>query len=200
MAEIDDDKLKEMEDELALLKPLKDGIKKDEFEAKQKEWEDEKKRLEEEANPNFKKMREQMKIKDELLGAKGVKLDAEGNPIVEEKFSKDDIIREAQQATTRTLLGARLDEELQNFTEEEAKVVKRQYEKLTAGEDVTMQNIRTFVNQAIGASGFDVKNNAATRTAGVSGQGPRIPVEGEDKLDDKVATEVAGMMGLKINK
>lgn len=202
MAEIEDEKLAAMEAELAALRPMKESsaTKEAEFVAKEAEWQKEKERLEQEAHPNWKKARDEMDALKRLAKEKGVEFNADGTPKTDDRINKADIIKEAQEATRKDMLNNRLDELLEGYTDEEAKVVRKQFEKLTAGEDLTFQNIRSFVKQAEGASGFEIKSSPAARTQGISGMGPRIVADENDKLDDTAAKEVAERMGIKINK
>lgn len=199
---MDEEQVKAMERELEELRPLKDSTAKlqEEFTAKEKAWTEEKAKLEEEVNPNWKRTRERIRALEEAAKSKGVKLDAEGNPVDENKINREEILKEAQQkageAMRQQMLDARLDELLEEHSADQAKVVKAMYAKLTAGEDVTMQNIRSFVVQAESAAGIG-QSSRLGKVMSAGGNGPR-QVDNKTPLSDEQAESLGNLMGIKV--
>lgn len=170
-----------------------------EFVEAKEQWMQKEKEYQEQINPNWKATRERMAVLEKLAKDRGVEFEKDGTPKSEDKYSKEEVIRSAQEATRKEFLNNKLDELLEPYTAEEAKVVRKQFEKLTAGEEVNMQNIRSFVQSAEGASGFQGESRIS-RVSSVSGQGPRYQDKADDKLDDATAKSVASLMGLKLGK
>lgn len=202
MAEPTVEDVAKLEAELAELRPLKDTSVKlqEEFRAKEEQWAKDKAQLEEAANPNWQKARERIKVLEEVAKAKGVKLDDQGNPVDETKINRDELIKEAEAKAATTVrqefLSNRLDELLENFSTEDSNVVRHMYAKITAGEQVNMQNIRTYVSQAVAASGLN-QTDRLGRVASIGGGSPRQIKEGEGMTDEQ-AQGVAGLMGIKV--
>ena len=198
MDEAEIEALKTKADELEAFKN-ESAPKLEAFQKAEAEWKAKEKEMEEQMNPHWKKAQAQIKNYKEALKSKGIPMDDDGNPIVEEKFSMDDVVKKTQETTRKEFLNNRLDELLENYNAEDAKVVRKQYEKLTAGEEVTMQNIRGFVQSAEGASGFS-KPNAINRANNARGGSPRYAENNPDVHDDATVESLQGLMGLKTNK
>lgn len=202
MPEPAEEKVAQLEAELAQLRPLKDDsvAKQAEFAEKERAWAKEKADLEQAANPNWRKAREHIEKLKAVALEKGVKLDTEGMPISDEKVDRDAIVREAQEkatnATKQEFLNNRLDELLEDFSTEDAKVVRNLYAKVTNGEEITMQNIRGFVTQAVNAAGFE-KPNPLNRALTIRGGSPR-QVKDDAPLSDEQADTLSQLMHLKV--
>lgn len=198
-----EEKLVKAEAELEELRPLKDSSEKakTEFEEKEKAWEQEKEELEKAANPNWKKTRGQLDAYKAALKEKGVETDEEGNIISKPPdIDVDEIVKKAQSAARDEILGGRLEQLLDQYEEEAGKLVRVKFEKLTAGETVTLKNINEFINQAEAAAEAESGNkinkvNLAAAESG--GQGPRTPGT-EEVLDDASALDLADKLGIKI--
>lgn len=200
-AEVSAETVAALEAELAELRPLKDSsaAAQADFKAKEDAWKTEKAELEQAANPNWRKAREQIAALQAAAKEKGVELDTEGSPVPKGTVDAEAITRQAREeatsATKQEFLNNRLDELLEDFSDDDAKVVRNLYGKVTAGETITMQNIRGFVTQAVNAAGFE-RPNPLNRGAG-RGTGPRPPTENVG-LSDESAAATAALMGLKI--
>lgn len=197
----DEEKVEALEKELEELRPLKDTNAKlqEEFKAKEEAWEAEKAKLSEEANPNWAAARKRMAALEEAAKAKGVKLDEEGNPVDETKLNRDELLKEAaaqaSAATKAEMLNARIDEELANYDPEEAKVVKHFYDKLAAGEEVSVGKVRSLIQQAAAAAGLG--SSAPAHPSIQGGRGPR-QVKETPVLDDAQAEAIGAMMGISV--
>ena len=195
-----EEKVEAMEKELGELRPLKDTSQKLQEEFKQKEdtWTKERVQLEEAANPNWQKARKTMDAMRVALEEKGVKIDNDGNVVSNpQNIDIEKVKQEARDAARGELLGGRLEEILATYDVESGKLVKYNYNKLIAGETVTLQNIQGFINQAEqaarAASGSEIKKKAFTFTGGA---GPRSNEETQGKLDDATAQQLGSRMGL----
>ena len=195
-----EEKVEAMEKELGELRPLKDTSQKLQEEFKQKEdtWTKERVQLEEAVNPNWQKARKTMDAMRVALEEKGVKIDNDGNVVSNpQNIDIEKVKQEARDAARGELLGGRLEEILATYDVESGKLVKYNYNKLIAGETVTLQNIQGFINQAEqaarAASGSEIKKKAFTFTGGT---GPRSNEETQGKLDDATAQQLGSRMGL----
>lgn len=203
MEEITEEKVKEMEKELNELRPLKDASAKAQEEFKQKEeaWSKEKADLESQVNPNWQKARARIAVMENALKEKGVELNEDGsvksNP---QNVDVEEIKNEARQAARGELLSDKLSEYLGEYDTESAKMVKHFYSKLTAGEEVNLQNIGKFVKLAASNAEAEMagefKKTKAVQFSG--GQGPRQSEEGV--LDESKRQELGSLLGLNFAK
>lgn len=198
----EEEKVKAMEKELEELRPLKDSSAKlqEEYKSKEEAWQKEKTELEQAANPNWKKAREQISKLQEAVKEKGVKLDDEGLPLPKDHINPDELVKSAEEraaaATRQEFLNNRLEELLEGYTQDQAKVIRHYYSKITTGEEVSLQNIREFVTRAEAASGFE-KPSKMSRAMGAGGSGPRNP-EDTTGLSDDAAKSIGELMGIRV--
>lgn len=201
-------KIQEMEKELNELRPLKDSSVKlqEEFKQKEEVWLKEKIDLEQQLNPNWQKARQKMSALEAALKEKGVELNEDGsvknNPQnVDIEKIRQEAITAANTAANTTLLEGRLAEILDEYDVDSARIVRSYYDRLTAGQGVTLKNVRSFVGEAEAAarvgSGSQI-NKIRTAANYSGGQGPRQSEE--NKLDDSTAKEVGSILGLKFVK
>lgn len=197
-----EEEIQNMEKELNELRPLKDTTEKLQTEFKQKEdaWQKEKADLEGQQNPNWQKARQTIDALKEVAKSKGVSVDDEGRVISNpQNINIEEIRREAASAAKAEILGGHLQNVLSQYDEESGKLVKHYFDKITAGETVTLQNIDRYVTQAESAASADPdKNITKIRDAfGFSGgQGPRSREEKQGALDDATAKDLGEKMGL----
>lgn len=198
-----EEKVIELEKELELLRPLKDSSaqKEAEYKAKEETWQKEKAELESQANPNWQKARKSIESMRAALESKGVKVDEEGNVIINpNNLDVEKIRQEALQAgrseATKTLLENRLEEILSEYDKDSAEVIRHYYGKLTVGETLNLQNIGQFVRQAVNAASSNPDNKIIKAAQFGGGMGPRSREVEEGKLDDSTATELGKKMGL----
>ena len=195
---MDEEAIQKMEAELAELRPLKDSSAKlqEEFRAKEEAWSKEKVQLEEAANPNWAKARATIDQLKEVAKSKGVELNDDGtvksNP---NNVDINAITQQAREAARGELLGNRLEELLEQYDPESAKVVKHYYQKLTQGEGLTLQNIGKFVGQAERAAELDSDKPIKRATTFSGGRGPRYNEPGS--VDSSRVEGLASV--LKIN-
>lgn len=167
------------------------ATKKAEWEQKEKEFKD----LQEQQNPNWQKARKSMDAMRNALKEKGLDVDEDGNvKSSAQNIDIEKVRQEAIQAAKNEMLGGRLEELLGEYEPKAAEIVRHYYNKLTAGETVTLQNLRTFIVQAENVARSNPENTISKAATFSGGQGPRQAVEGV--LDDASAKELASKMGL----
>jgi len=178
-------------------------VKLKEYEEAKTKWETEKKELEESSNPNWQKTRARISSLESALKDKGVELNDDGtvksnpqNVDVEELLKK--ATQAGQDAATNTMLGGRLDEILAGYETKSKEVIKVYYDKLTAGETVTLKNIQEFVDQAEQAASVNPENKINKISSYTGGQGPRTA--DINTLDDSSMQSMGEKLGLGFAK
>ena len=197
---MDEEKIQEMEKELETLRPLKDTTVKlqDEFKQKEEAWIKEKADLESQTNPNWKAMRERDARLVKALDDKGIKVDEAGN-VVGASLDVSKIREEATQAARQEVIGNRLSELLNQYDDASSGVVKHYFNKITAGENVSLSNIEKYVRQAHKAAEVETGNEIKRNVVNFSGgQGPRESNESEVNQDNVNA--LGDLMGLQFRK
>ena len=170
-------KVQDLEKELNELRPLKDSSVKtqEEFSQKEDAWQKEKAELEIAVNPNWQKARKSIDSMRAALESKGVKVDDDGNVIGNPlNVDVEKIRQEAQQAARQELIGNRLDELLSQYDDSSKGVVKHLFNKITAGEVVSLTNVEKYVKAAHRAAEVETGNEIKRNVVNFSGgQGPR---------------------------
>ena len=168
-----------------------------EYETAKVEWEKKEKEYQESVNPNWQKARKTIDTLKEVAKSKGVEVDEDGNiKNAPQNVDIEKVREEARNTARQELLGGRLNEILDEYDDASKPVVKKFYDKLVFGENVNLQNIRGYVQQAENAAKTQAnvkKTDAFVQFSG--GRGPRQPEEG--KIDDATAKEVGSRMGLR---
>src|SRR3990167_6252157 len=195
---MDEEKIQDMEKELEELRPLKDSSAKlqEEFKAKEEAWSNEKKQLEESANPNWQKARQRISSLETALKDKGVELNEDGtvknNP---QGVDIEEVRREARESARSELTGNKLANLLSQYDEESAKIVKHFFNKVSTGESVTLDNIDNFFRQAESAANYENKiQRKGVRFSG--GQGPSMREPGQ--VDQGRVSELAKRLNIKL--
>ena len=113
----------------------------------------EKEELEKQVNPNWKAMREKSDRLEAAIKTTGKEVDEQGN-IVEKPIglNKEEVIKTSEDAARKVYLDGQIASRLGQYDTETAKVVKHYFDKLTMGEQVTVENIDSFMKQAEGAA------------------------------------------------
>lgn len=199
-----EEKIQEMEKELSELRPLKDSSVKlqEEFKQKEEAWLNEKKDLEESANPNWQKARKKIDVMSKVLSDKGIQIDEDGNILNQHQVDVDKIQREASekgaQAARSELLNNKLEELLSPYDSSSAQLVKHFYNKVTTGETVTLSTIEKFVKMAHSAAEVETGNQIKKSINFSGGQGPRFQEQGQ--IDETRRNELGSLMGLTFSK
>jgi flagellar biosynthesis GTPase FlhF len=103
-----------------------------------------------------KQLREALKRKDEfiesLLKEKNAPKEDDKTEDDEIEVTKEDIERiaseKAESSAINALLQSQVNQELARFPDEDRPAIKKYYDKLTAGEQVNIENYRTFIEEA----------------------------------------------------
>lgn len=163
--------------------------KADEFKAREKDIED----LQ---NPNIKVLRDKAKRLEEFEKT-GKRVGEKGEVIDEPKpFSKDDAVAVAHQE----MLNDRKEEILDSIDKEKREVVQHYYDKLTAGEEVNMKNMKEFISAAARMAEVDMPNENFNRYAAGRGGAPEVSFNDkkENFADTDKGKNMAGMLGINI--
>ena len=144
------------------------GETKAEFETKIKE-------MEGDLNPNWKEARKVMSEQQKKIAAlesTGKTIDDKGQIVdLKPEISLDDVGKRAEEAAIRAHMNIKKEEYLSQYDEETRKVVEHNYNKLTAGEQITVTNMGQFIEQAEMLSTpnrGNVIRNAVTSIRGVA--------------------------------
>ena len=195
-------KVADMEKELSELRPLKDSTAKaqEEFKRKEEEWQKKVAELQGDINPNWQKARKSIESMRTALESKGVKVDDEGNVISNPQGVDIEKVRqEATQAARQELVGNRLSELLSQYDDASKGVVKHFFDKLTAGENVSVANIEKYVKAAHRAAEVETGNEIKRSVVSFSGgQGPRET--NESNVSQENVNALGDLMGLSFRK
>lgn len=199
MEELTDEQLAELQEKAKKVDELEKF--KTESEVKLKEYEEAKVELENyktNIKPNWDKTHKLIENLKKVASDKGVQVDDQGN-IVNPTLDVNKIREEAQQAARQELVGNRLGELLGQYTETDAKIVKHHFDKLTAGESVSVNNLEKYLKMAHGAAEADT-GNSIKRTA-VTFSGGRGPREvNENEANQENVNALGDLMGLQFRK
>lgn len=170
--------------------------------AKTAEFEEERKRLEQEVNPNWKKVREDLAAAtkrsqdyEKLMQEKGIKV--EGG----ETVSVEQMRAEAAIAAERALLDSHKRRTLSQYDEKQRPVVERFLEKLTAGEKISLDNIDSYIVQAEQLAGVGGTGMSPAQRAMATNQGRPPAYEantGEDYADSAGGKALGDKLGIKL--
>lgn len=171
-----------------------------EYETAKTDWEKKEAQYKSEVNPNWARARQVMERQKAALKEKGVETDDDGNVVSNpQRVDVEKIKQEAVAAAQGVVLGSRLEELLGEYDDESSKVVRHYYGKLITGENVTLQNVKKFVDMAENAARSELGGSfKKTATQYSGGQGPRYFEKESGKLDDASAVDLATKMGIKI--
>jgi myosin heavy subunit len=137
------------------------------------------KELESEVNPNWRKLREEHDKLQKFVKDKGIKQE-------DEKFSREEIVKEAQQTAERTIVNSHKSRLLAQYDEKTRSVVERYFDKLSSGEQLTIDNVETYLSEA---ERLAVPSNA-------NGRPPAAPEENKNFADTEQGKSFSEKMGL----
>jgi len=161
-------------------------------------WKKEKEDLEQQVNPNWREAREKMK-RLEALERKGKVIDDNGEiKEIETKLSEEEIINKASAKFKQEMINETVEDSLSHYNEEQKKVVKHFFEKLTAGEQLSIKNVENYLKQAesLAIPNYNDRVNRVI-TSGIG----RVPSENNGKknyADTDDGKKLASMLGLNI--
>lgn len=99
---------------------------------------------------NFKKTREIIDRLSSKIKELGHDVDAEGNVIKKDSgIDKEAILSEAENRAKKVLVDNVVVDFLSKYDKDTQDVIRIKYQKLSAGENVTLENVRSFLDEAI---------------------------------------------------
>lgn len=176
------------------------------LEEKQKEWEQEKAILEESINPNWKEARSKMSIMEKKLQAlesQGKTLDDNGQVVdLNRSLTQEDIDKRATEIVNQQFLQSRINDRLRGLDDQTKEVVKTYYNKLTTGEEVTLDNVDKYLTDAARMASPDPLNPIMSKMGQSSSAGFNQTYKPEQGgyAESQEGKELAELMGLPINK
>lgn len=115
--------------------------------AKAEEYEKLKKEQEETGNKDLKELREAFKRVKEQLKSTGKEVDDNGEPI-KPAINPEEIEKIVEEKTNKTLVNREVESFLGRYNQEQRDVIKLKLEKLTYNENVTPDNIQSYLSDA----------------------------------------------------
>ncbi len=160
--------------------------------------------LKEAENPNWKALRQDKEAFDRTrknLAEQGIKVDDQGNILKEQEqgMTAEQVVETSRKVALEVSIENELARKLSSYDEDSKAVIRKQYDKLTAGENIDLSNLDNFINSAVGASGL---SNPATPSqivqgARPSGGEPKDTPISERSLDR--GKDIAKSFGYKFN-
>jgi coenzyme F420-reducing hydrogenase alpha subunit len=144
---------------------------------------------------NWNAIRAKTERMEAALKAQGKTVDDEGNVIEQPKsITAEEIEEKARKAARSEMVGQQKRNLLAKYDDEQRKLVEHYLNKLTAGEEINIDNLEKFVQEA------DIlanPNQTAKSAPFVAGQPPRIKGIDENRFSDtdegsKLANEIFG--------
>jgi len=148
--------------------------------------------MKEEANPNFAAMRKKLADKvDELTKAQELLKQHNVEFGGQENVDTDKIIRDVQIMAQKTAIGTLIENELSkrlsSYDDKSRQVVRKFYDKLVNGEDVNLENVGSFLDQAVKASGVEIQKGGQHYP---DGQPPQFNQSAEGFADTEQGKEL----------
>src|ERR1700741_5310853 len=152
------EELKALQDQAAAATTLQQKV-----DAERKEWEAEKARLEQEVNPNWKALRD--KEKDWIAKEADYKKQLEtfgGKPPEATPLTREEVEKISDGKARQVAIETHRDALLSKYSEETRKVVKHYYDKLSAGEEMTLDKVNSIISAAENAAGVAPQGRSAS--------------------------------------
>lgn len=150
------------------------------------------------ANMNWRATRKTIDNLKKVILDSGLEVDEEGKLKQKQEISIEDVRKEAQSSARQTLLQDKIEEQLSKYSDEEAKVVRHYFDKLSAGETLDIRNIPKIMKEAERVA-FEGERSDGKTANSAGGRAPnRTEKKPEGTLDDESAQGVADAMGIKI--
>ena len=152
---------------------------------------------------NFSQLRGVVKSLKAQLKEKGIEVSEDGKSLTNKNMTNEDLDKKIRGETTKSLVEARTIEVLGRIVDENTrKAVKSYYDQLTIGKEISLQNVNSFLADAVklGSPAGGVDN---IRIAHASSGHGGITSQGESKTsfaDTDEGKTLAKEMGLKIGE
>lgn len=138
-----------------------------------------KQELEESQDPNYKKMRETLKAKEktiEQLKELGKKMEEDGTiSDLEQSIDPNEIIKKAAEESKKAVFSSLITEKkeklLKDFDEDQKNVIEKYFNKLTTGEELTLETIDNYFEKAKILANSEVGDNSILNN-NISGKPP----------------------------
>ena len=163
--------------------------------------EEEKEKLEDQIDPNYRRLRNKAKKADELeskLQKNGFEIDEESGEIVEREqgsgqLTKEEVESLVEQKTTEVTVKKEKRSRLNDIDDSDTReAVEDIYDRLTEGRDIDVDDVDDYMEKAKRAAGVeDVSSSSSGNTipAGYSGKPPRVSKPNKDKGFGKADTD-----------
>lgn len=136
----------------------------------------------------LKNVRDAYKRAKAALKAQGIETDDQGNPIPKvSSISQEEVQRIAQEEAKKLAVQNIFDASIAGYDTEVQQVIRHRYEKLTAGEAVTLQNIQEHISVALSAAGVQSQRPVIARAPSFSGGEPRMDDPSKKRFSDTEA-------------
>ena len=161
------------------------------------------KELKEAENPNWKAARQKISSLENLISnlkSQGKNIDDKGNIIDDNKnFTAEDIEKKAQLAARGELLSEKIEDTLSVYNEDEQRVIKHYFNKLSAGEDLTLRNVDKFLAESIKLANVDNGSISAEKKSASRIGSSSSSYNGASKnfADTDAGKGVLNLMGIK---
>lgn len=161
------------------------------------------KELKESEHPNFPQIRQQVKTLNKIieqLKKEGKTFNTEGQIIEDNKgISKDELVAEAQKTARQELINEKIEDTLEAYQEDERKVIMHYFNKISAGENLTLRSVDKFISDAVRAAGVGNSSNKDSVKQSINriGSSASNPGGGEKNFaDSEAGKSLLGMMGI----
>jgi len=163
----------------------------DNLQSKVTELEEERKRLEEEANPNWRALREKTSKLENLIKEKGFELDENGNikdgNVIDPNKLKDEVRNELKEESFKETK----DEMLDDYDTETKPLIEKYVNKLMSGEEKNIKNLKNAIKEAERLVGVGETNRTPSA---LSGRPPKLDSEGKSFAETQEGKELAKEM------
>jgi hypothetical protein len=163
----------------------------DSLQSKVAELEEERKRLEEEANPNWKALREKTSKLESLIKEKGFELDANGNIKDANAIDPNRLKEEVRNELREESFKETKDELLDEYDNETKPLIEKYVNKLMSGEEKNIKNLKNAIKEAERLVGVGETNKSPSA---LSGRPPKLNSEGKSFSDTQEGKELAKEM------
>jgi hypothetical protein len=149
------------------------------------------------AHINFKKIREKEERLRKALKDQGKEVDEDGNVIAKPpEFNREEILTEATNRAKGTLIESVVNEYLSKFEKDTQEVIKLKYQKLSAGEQVDLANVKSFLDKA---ARIAVPERARTHPGHYTDGAPPMFAK-KDSAVSETQKEMANNFGIPISE
>lgn len=164
------------------------------------------KELKEGQDPNWKAARGQIKTLENVIAtlkSQGKTVDESGKIVDsnEKGLSAEEIRNEAAKSARQELINEKIEDTLSAFGEEQQKVIKHYFSKLSAGEELTLKSVDKFLTDAVKASGItegeDKVKNSLNRIGSSSSNPSNNNKNFADTDSGKAVLELMGIKEIK---